>query len=253
MEETTPHDFIVIGMLIAFLAEMKAGLPASKASKWVSNLTEALSDEALVVTMGVADNLTKLGEELDERDDDEGITSEEIEKIRKELGHINISLASESRTLMLFKATERQLNIEQLFKKPEQFVSAEIWEEMPEIAKYDLEQSAKAIVYGLPTASALQILRATEGVLNTYYEYFIRQKRIKEDKRTWGNMTKVLREKKGGRRPSSAVILHLDDIRNNYRNPTAHPHGKYDIDEAQTLFIMCCEAIRRMTTDKAAK
>ena len=154
---------------------------------------------------------------------------------------------------MLFKTTERNLDVNKLYDNPQQFLSEGVWEMLTELSQYDLEQSAKAIVYGLPTAAAFQILRATEGVLSDYYEYFIRQKRISEDERTWGNMTAALREKKGGRIPSDAVILHLDDIRNNYRNPTAHPHGKYDIDEAQTLFIMCCEAIRRMTTDKAAK
>ncbi len=119
---------------------------------------------------------------------------------------------------------------------------------MPRIARSDYEDSAKAIAYELPTQAAFSILRATEDLLNNYYEHFIKQNGTKSDKRTWGPMIEQLRRKKSSPKPDEDLLSHLDHIRTKFRNPTDHPDKIYGLDEVQDLFNLCVDVMNRMAS-----
>jgi hypothetical protein len=113
---------------------------------------------------------------------------------------------------------------------------------LDDLAKLDMAEAGRAIVFELPTAAAFHVLRATEQVLQDFYRTWVRQRRVKP--MLWGSMLKDMRSK--SRRPPDALLNHLDHIRLSFRNPTDHPEKSYDIEEAQDLFALCCEAIGRM-------
>ncbi len=54
-------------------------------------------------------------------------------------------------------------------------------------------------------------------------------------------MIDSLRKRK--RPPRRELLDHLENIKNNYRNPTQHPEKIYDIQEAQGLFSLCIEVV----------
>lgn len=63
----------------------------------------------------------------------------------------------------------------------------------------------------------------------------------------WGVLTEDLAKRR--KKPSETILKNLDYIRDNFRNPTAHPEVRYDIEEAQSLFNLCVDIISRMIND----
>ena len=118
-----------------------------------------------------------------------------------------------------------------------------VFDSLPIVAKYDFEQSGKAIAFELPTAAAFHILRGTESVLREFYCIIVTRRRVKP--LLWGEMIKSLEAR---RQPPSREILYLlTHIKNSFRNPTQHPEKIYEIDEVQDLFALCTDAISRMS------
>lgn len=113
---------------------------------------------------------------------------------------------------------------------------------MPDIAQYDFMKAGKCVAYELPTAGAFHILRGTESTLRLYYCNHIKQGRLTT--LLWRPMVEHLRKCK---KPIPKILLdNLDNIALNFRNPTAHPEYKYDINEVQDLFNLCADVNNRM-------
>ncbi len=117
-----------------------------------------------------------------------------------------------------------------------------IFDQLSEIAKYDVKEAGMCIAFERTTAAAFHILRATEDVLRNFYCYIIKRKRTA--KLNWGNITSHLATKK--KKGLNGIIKNLDYIRENFRNPTAHPEVRYDIEEAQSLFNLCIDIMSIM-------
>ena len=84
-------------------------------------------------------------------------------------------------------------------------------------------------------------------MLRDYYCSVVKQKRLPETKRMWYPMVEQMRKRRNP--PPSELLDALDQIRQNYRNPTQHPDARYDIDMAQDLVGICIPVINQMAQE----
>lgn len=106
----------------------------------------------------------------------------------------------------------------------------------------DFVEGGTCLAFERPTAAAFHILRGTEGVLKIYYEKKIRKK-DRQTNPTWGSMVNQLRTIKNA---PKTLLDAYDNLRENFRNPTAHPKLTYTLDEAQDLFSVCIDAVNKI-------
>ena len=111
---------------------------------------------------------------------------------------------------------------------------------LPESVIKDIQEAGRCLAFDLPTASGFHILRAVEMVM---FELWKRVKASGENKPTnWGNyITKF--EKTGIEKKVTTMLRDLKDL---YRNPTAHPDATLDEEEATTLLALGVSAIQKM-------
>lgn len=142
---------------------------------------------------------------------------------------------------MAFIVTDKRIDVDKLLNNIPLLMAPEVFESLPEIAKYDFKEAGRCIAFETPTAGAFHLLRATEAVLREFYCINVRRGRVDP---LWFNMVEDMRKKR--RKIPRTLLDNLDNIRWNFRNPTQHPEKMYDIQEVQDLFGLCVDVINRM-------
>jgi hypothetical protein len=153
---------------------------------------------------------------------------------------------AEGLTKFVYILAERRFQTEYLLSAPQKLLKDGAFDKLDSVARSDIAAASRCIAFGEATASAFHMLRATEGVLKSYYFHHRRTKRLKKPK--WGPMTEELRAKKKGR-PSDSLLGALDLVRTSYRNPTQHPEAIYEIHGAQDLMGLCLDVIGKMAAE----
>jgi len=127
------------------------------------------------------------------------------------------------------------------------FNDEKIFEKVPEIAKYDLEEALRCLAYNIPTASAMISLRAVEGALRNYYTKLCGDNRnIRENwKDVLEKVSKLLTEQQS---ENKELVGYLDYIRT-VRNRTEHPDTTFTKKEAERTLILCIYAIEEMSRE----
>jgi len=166
---------------------------------------------------------------------DASTLSESITEIRK-------TLMAEMEGIFDYVITPKRLDIKKLLENIEGLFAPDVYNRMPEIARYDFQEAGKCISFDLPTAAAFHILRGTESVLRHYYYDKVKQKRVDL---LWGAIVTDLR-KRTKTKTNQTLNNNLDNIKNAFRNPTQHPEKIYDISEVQDLFNLCVDVVNRM-------
>ncbi len=85
-------------------------------------------------------------------------------------------------------------------------------------------------------------MRGTEMVLRQFFSAITGKE---AGKKFWGQIIDELENTKITTLPKT-LLDHLDNIRDNFRNPTQHPDKIYDIDEAQDLFGVSIDVVDQM-------
>lgn len=128
------------------------------------------------------------------------------------------------------------------------------WDVLSSMATRDVHYASAALAFQMATATAFHILRATENLLDDYYEHFVpKDQWIERRKRTWGNMERALEKHADSRMANVHTIHRLANLRETYRNPTFHPEIEYEIDDAVSLFMDCRVALVRMAEDMVTR
>ena len=185
--------------------------------------------------------LKKIKDELEKKDESYRITEEEAEKIKGIMHDFYITLKAEISELEAYIITEKRLNVDKLINDIKSLMAPNVFDELNSIAQYDFNEAGKCIAFDLPTAAAFHSLRGIEGTLRMFFELITKTPPLKL---MWNGMVSQLRTHTS---PTPNEILdHLDSIRRNYRNPTAHPDKIYDIDGVQDLFSEAIAVINQM-------
>lgn len=136
------------------------------------------------------------------------------------------------------------LNIELLISGVSNFFEKKYWDNFGDITKHDLEEASKCILLSAPTAAAMLLLRAVEGVLREYYK----KKSGKDVKDSPGflDWSDILKELGCLPLPNRGLLDHLNYLRLNLRNPSSHPDKIFTSKEAENLFGTVVNTIEEM-------
>jgi hypothetical protein len=193
-------------------------------------------------TKGFSD-LKKFFEQMEKKDSNSKLSPEEAKKLRDTILKIRETLNAESKNKFAYIVEDKRIDIEKLLNNVSGLFAKDIYDSIPEIAKYDFTEAGRCIAFEVPTAAAFHILRGTESVLRQYYCSIVKKNRCSP--LLWGKMINGLELRKRNR-PSKTLLDNLKNIKDNFRNPTDHPEKRYDIDEVQDLFPLCIDVVNRM-------
>jgi hypothetical protein len=124
---------------------------------------------------------------------------------------------------------------------------------------YDVEEAAKCLCFGRPTASVFHSMRVLEVALKAFALRLGIPNPVKPSERNWGNILQAVKTKIDSDYPSSkrlsksegafleAVYVSLDAIKNPWRNETMHVEGVYTEEEAKHILLNCIALLKKMS------
>jgi hypothetical protein len=154
---------------------------------------------------------------------------------------VEATATGEASGMLVYVAREHRFATDRLLNDVGFLMAPGVFEHLPEIAQGDFAQAGKCIAYEVPTAAAFHLMRGTEAVLRWFHRSIIKRGAKAQ---MWGPILNELRARRNG--PPRTLLDNLDNIRNNFRNPTQHPDKVYDIQEAQDLFSLSLDVVNRM-------
>jgi hypothetical protein len=187
--------------------------------------------------------------EIRSTDFDEGIISKDV--YREVILNI-ISLAESLETFIgnvytgstilqvfnfTFQTDTLMFNLHSLYKN-------EVWNFIPDDAKRDIMEGARGIIVNTPTAAAFMFLRALEGCLRKLCNDFD----LKQNKNyfTFGEAINAIENKFKEDELVKRQIVFLRYIKDEFRNPSAHPEKSFSQEEVEQLFQVVNVAINRV-------
>lgn len=242
MKKYSSYDLILIGLWVRHL-QNAANLSIKSVRLGYESIIEGLKSFNFNVSVSGSIIFQDYISELENIDESELLGSQKAGKLKDIIVTLESIIFAEARTKFHYVTSDRRYNLEYLLDFPEKLFSSDVFSSLPELSKYDFQESFKCIAYESPTAAAFHMLRATEGELKKLYFSFVKQKRLKTP--MWGNMVNQL-QKKTRNKPSSVLLEALDNIRSSYRNPTNHPEAIYTISQAEDLLGLCLDVVNKM-------
>ncbi|MBI1274082.1 MAG: hypothetical protein GC131_08385 [Alphaproteobacteria bacterium] len=122
--------------------------------------------------------------------------------------------------------------------------------QVPPAAQHELNESGKALSFGMGTAATMHMLRATELMVQKYFDMFSAALPSKAERNLATYLRKLasLAEEtpEGKNAPDARVVQLLVQIKDRYRNPLVHIDAAVDIDDATMLFGIVTGAISQM-------
>lgn len=241
MKKADSYDFIAIGLFVRYL-QSPDDQPRKDILYSIEYIEKSLQFLNFPVTLAGLSELLELRQNLS-KSEDKTIKKEEASMLTDAVTKLEVILYAEAKIKKVFFTEDRRYNLQFLLDQPSHLFAENVFANMPDLSKSDLAEGCKCIVFGLPTAAAFHILRATEGILKQYYYHHIRKNREKMP--MWKNMVSGLRAKQRNK-PPLTLLDSLDLIRASYRNPTNHPEAVYSLEECQDLFGLCIDVVNKM-------
>jgi len=118
----------------------------------------------------------------------------------------------------------------------EGFFGTDVWTNLSDIVKHDLDESAKGLIFGLSTASGIMALRGLEDIVRQYHKHITKSN---VSGKTWGELINDI-EKQNSKSPILGYLKYLKDEK---RNPLNHPEMTLTAHEAEAIFFMVKDAI----------
>jgi hypothetical protein len=246
MKQTSIWEYIYVGTCLRFIQDQREGWNPNSDAGLVENLDTfltSLDELGLHVTKRASSELQAIREEMAAKSKDYTLSSEDVFRAKRAATDTRKTFMAETKGVFTYVVVDKRLDVRKLLADTAALFAPNVLLSCSEIARYDFAEAGKCIAFERPTAAAFHILRGTESVVRSFYKRFIRPA---QPGLTWGQMTHALATKASGKRPPPVILLNLDHIRVNFRNPTQHPEKIYDIQEAQDLFSLCVDAVNRM-------
>lgn len=244
-------EYIFSGTVFRYLQDAQEGDHLGKPGSGdgairdcVARLFSDLEKFELHVTRRAAWELQTFQEEMEKLPEDHKLTGDEAERLNNIMSELRPTLMAETTGNVAFIVTDKRIDVEKLLDDVAALFAPDTFAKLPQIAQYDFAESGKCIAFERPTAAAFHCLRGTEAVLCNYYCSLVRRGRAEL---MWGPMVTSLRRSR--KNPPAVLLSNLDNIRESFRNPTAHPEARYDISEVQDLFNLCVDVVNRMVKD----
>lgn len=127
---------------------------------------------------------------------------------------------------------------------------------IPTSAQDEFNAAGRALAFGLGTAAAVHMLRATELMLRVYFETFAGPVGAKSERNFSAYLKKLVtlsEDENEKTRPDKRVVQMLAQIKDHYRNPLLLAESKFSPEEATQLFGMASALISLMAEQVTAK
>jgi len=115
--------------------------------------------------------------------------------------------------------------------------------------RFEVDEAAKCIAFGRPTAAVFHLMRVLEVGIRSIARCLNIPDPIKPAERNWGKMLDAIKQSIAAKWPTAAdrmsddaivfegLLASLDAIKNPWRNSTMHVENKYTDDEAEHIFV----------------
>lgn len=217
--------------------------------KKIDELFNLLDELDLQVTRTAAVDLENIAERVKKLPKDSKVDETLAKEVEEAIDKFDATLDAELQLRSAYMVTPKRFHLDNLLKFPVRLFASKVFRQLPPICRYDFAYACRCIAFGLPTAAAFHLMRGTEGVLRHYYCSIVKRKRV--PKFLWNNIVEHLRKRREA--PPKPLLDNLDNIRDNFRNPTQHPDARYDMDEAQDLLSISIEVVNRMLRDLSSR
>lgn len=244
MQRQKPHELFRFGQAFKFLQtvskETKIDLFKTEA-KTVGDFFEKNNYD---VSFGVFENnIQKILKDLDSSSSaSKNIEENMVKKISIAVSHVFETAQVEAKKQQLYQITEKRYSSDKLLEKVDSLFAHNVFDSMPEIAKFDVKEACSCILFERCTAAGFHLMRAAEAVVKDLYERLSGSLNVPGNG-TWGAYETALAALTTP--PNTEFMEQLRHIRKNFRNPTQHPDKKYDLDEVQDLLNLCIDLINR--------
>ena len=122
------------------------------------------------------------------------------------------------------------------------FSNGKILNKLPSLIKNDIKEAVKALICGIPTASAMISLRAVEGIIRDLYKAL----KGKECKKKWNEvLNEVEGELKNRKLEFKKLEGYLHHIRK-IRNEAEHPERVFTTKESENILMLAIYAIEEI-------
>ena len=122
-----------------------------------------------------------------------------------------------------------------LIDRADDAIPEEIRDYVPKKSKEDWKSAGRFLAFNLHSASGFHVTRAVEGTLEHYYQFF-----CQEDSGTtlngWSDYIVKLKGVTSNPKPSSKTLAELEQMKDDFRNPLAHPRVILSETDARMLF-----------------
>lgn len=172
-----------------------------------------------------------------------------IQKMLEKFQHL---LQDEIQKAPLFCCEEESignLSVDKLLTGAHNGYPVDIQKHLPPECQFEIDESGRCLVYERPTASGFHILRAVELAIITYLSAIPGFTMPPINRQNWGEYISQLKTHKA----SKGTIDHLQNLKDNHRNPLMHPQDTLTMPLAVSLFGVCQGTIETIISDGVAR
>ena len=175
---------------------------------------------------------------------DEKILSWEVHSITTALTEFETVFREEMREMAAYRVPQRGIfDTARLVDSADQSFPVELAMVIPEKTKEDWRAAGRCLAFSLLSASGFHVARAVEGTIEGYYQQACG---VAPPKKTtlnsWNEYLKALKAAQTAATPktdlvpSDKVIAEIEQMKDDYRNPIAHPRIVLSEPDARMLF-----------------
>jgi hypothetical protein len=136
----------------------------------------------------------------------------------------------------LFQFSNINFNSDVLFSNIEAIFEEATWKYIPEGAQGDIAEGGKALLFGLPTCASFMFLRALEDCIRK----LCKQLNNSKDNLTFGQAISIVEKNFDlfaiDKFDFDRQVAFLKYIKDEFRNPSAHPDKSFTQKESEQLF-----------------
>ena len=115
--------------------------------------------------------------------------------------------------------------------------------------KNEIDEAGRCLVFERPTAVGFHILRSVEVAIKQYLQCIPGFTMPPLNRQTWSEYIKLLKDNGAAK----VVTDHLQNIKDNFRNPLMHPEDILELPEAVSLFSVCQAMTESLVADLKAR
>jgi hypothetical protein len=220
---------------------MKEGWGIGWLEENTDNLIKRLEELDLPVTKKASGEFKELVGAF-KKSGGQALTNDLIEKLKSSLDKLDLTFSSEMALQNVYVLTSRRFDPVRLIETPGDYLAPNVYSVMSDMAQFDFSRACECLAFEQSTAVAFHLCRCVEGSLKDFYKAKVKRNRI-----TSLMMGPIIADlRKRGKYASKVLLDHLDNFKNNFRNPTQHPDARYDIEEAQDLVFVAIDLLNRM-------